>query len=761
MKRNAFILPLCLLGIFGAHSFAAEIYVSPSGDDLNPGTKERPLKTFLGASDKVRAIKADGDITVYFRNGYYYFTEPVKLTIEDSGSENRKITFRSYQNETPVFTSGVQVKGWEKITSDDPAYKALPGDAKREVYVADIPDKVKSNPTDGLFRILIDREHDYLQRGMYSIAGQILTPWTSEYSRSVENSKYYSPDMKKVCDLKVDVTTLANTPQAMDIFTWMSDWNTSMVPIESIAKTSEGSRIKTQIAASYKLAGTARNYHEDVDFIDSALINAIEGIDRPGTWAVNHKTGKIYLWPLKNTDLEKDLYAPTLYELISVHGDMPEGKEAWFSKEPVNPAEYITFEGITFTECGFKLWTDHTPMAQHGWAVCDDDNAMLRFRGVKNCAIKNCIFEKAGGVGVRFDLYAQENKVEGCKFSNLGMEAVNFSGYGAGTRDENHHNAVINNEIGFPGRIKSDVHCITIWQSGFNKIENNYIHDTPYTPILLAGPRFRVFIKNIDDSIPWKEDFYLREGAWEMIRWDEVPDIATFTMALVESRGRTRLDHVPHPDNPQYPKTSPHAGLDYHSAAYRHTQGNVVQYNTFERASDGAYGEVIYISGTTEPGERNRFCDNYICNCRDAVKPMIWTLYVDGYGRGIEIQRNVIYNTEVIYTAFNNSYWDTYNGWTWKNFSFPASKHPEIPRANIFVDVTVPQLIARDSMGTIVVDCKTEQQDIHDPRQECLPDYKTILNNLEEGRFPYPKGSLPGQERIKNVLGQVIEDLEP
>jgi hypothetical protein len=66
-----------------------------------------------------------------------------------------------------------------------------------------------------------------------------------------------------------------------------------MVPIQSIEKTPEGSRIKTQIAASYKLAGTAREYHEVVDFVDSALINVIEGIDTPGKWAVNHKAGKI------------------------------------------------------------------------------------------------------------------------------------------------------------------------------------------------------------------------------------------------------------------------------------------------------------------------------------------------------------------------------------------------------------------------------------------------------------------------------------
>jgi len=743
-----------------AVTYTHKIYVSTEGSDSNPGTINEPLRTFNAARDKVRKIQS-GNIAVYFRGGYYRFSQPVRLGPQDSGTENRRIKYCAYPGERPVFTSGIQVKGWTKITSGDPAYKALPVGAQKNCYVANIPNEIKGNgETGGLFRILIDRQNDWLERGIYSIAGNILTGWTSEYSEAVENAKYYSPEMKKTCDLKVDVTHLANDPEAMDLFTWMSDWNTSMVPIKSIEKNPEGSRIKTKIAGSYKLAGTAREYHENVDFVDSALVNAIEGIDAPGKWAVNHKRGKIYLWPFENTKLEKNIYAPTLYELISVHGDMPEGKKAWFSKKPVKPAEYITFEGLTFTECGFKMWTDHTPMAQHGWAVCDDDNALLRFRGVKKCTVKNCNFEKSGGVGVRFDLYARHNKVEDCKFSNLGMEALHFGGYGAGTRDENGHNAVVNNEIGFPGRIKSDVHCVTIWQSGFNKIEKNYIHDTPYTPILLAGPRFRVFIKYVDDKIPWKDDFYLREGAWEMIRWDEIPEIATFTMTLIEDEGRMHLSHQPHPDHPQHPRPWPHAKLDYHPAPYRHTQGNVVRFNTFERASMGAFGEVIYISGTTEPGARNVFADNYICNCRDAVKPLIWVLYVDGYGRGIEIQRNIIYNSEVIYVGFNNSYWNTYKGWKWKDFSFAASTPPQLPRANLFVDDDIPELIGRDANGTIAIGCKTKQEDIHDPSLKYLADYKKMLDNLNRQKFPCPDPALPGQGRIKKVLKDVIKELE-
>ena len=226
MKKYALLFACFLAVLFVTESMAVEFYVSPWGNDSNRGTKEKPLKTLAAARDKVRTIKKDGDITVYFRDGFYYFAKPVKLTIKDSGSENRKIKYCAYPGERPVFTSGVQVKDWKKITSSEAAYKALPEGAKANCYVAKIPDAIKNNPdTEGLFRILIDRENDWLERGLYSIAGEILTGWRSEYSEAVEDAKYYSPEMKKDCDLKVDVTGLVNDPEAMDLFTWMSDWN--------------------------------------------------------------------------------------------------------------------------------------------------------------------------------------------------------------------------------------------------------------------------------------------------------------------------------------------------------------------------------------------------------------------------------------------------------------------------------------------------------------------------------------------------------
>ena len=88
-------------------------YVAPDGDDNNPGTIAEPLATLVGARDRVRKVlDGSGDITVYLRGGTYHLSKTVVFGLEDSGSENQKITYGAYKGEKPVFTSGSRVTGW-------------------------------------------------------------------------------------------------------------------------------------------------------------------------------------------------------------------------------------------------------------------------------------------------------------------------------------------------------------------------------------------------------------------------------------------------------------------------------------------------------------------------------------------------------------------------------------------------------------------------------------------------------------------------
>src|SRR5580765_4574004 len=74
------------------------IFVSPTGDDGNPGTALEPLRTFHAAQLAARELKKQrsGELSVYFRAGTYYLPETVVFTPEDSGAAEAPIVYISY-----------------------------------------------------------------------------------------------------------------------------------------------------------------------------------------------------------------------------------------------------------------------------------------------------------------------------------------------------------------------------------------------------------------------------------------------------------------------------------------------------------------------------------------------------------------------------------------------------------------------------------------------------------------------------------------
>lgn len=61
------------------------IYISTEGDDTNPGTKHKPLKTLVAARDLVKAKRADepplrqDNISIIMREGSYVLDETLVL----------------------------------------------------------------------------------------------------------------------------------------------------------------------------------------------------------------------------------------------------------------------------------------------------------------------------------------------------------------------------------------------------------------------------------------------------------------------------------------------------------------------------------------------------------------------------------------------------------------------------------------------------------------------------------------------------------
>ncbi len=105
MKRT-FSLILLLLTVWGpANARAAELYVSPSGDDANPGTKEKPLASIAAARDVARGIRGES-VTVLLDGGTYYLNEPLVFSAADSGTADAPVVYAAMPGQTPIISGG-------------------------------------------------------------------------------------------------------------------------------------------------------------------------------------------------------------------------------------------------------------------------------------------------------------------------------------------------------------------------------------------------------------------------------------------------------------------------------------------------------------------------------------------------------------------------------------------------------------------------------------------------------------------------------
>ncbi|MBT61935.1 MAG: hypothetical protein CML13_01820 [Puniceicoccaceae bacterium] len=119
---------ILLLLILATKASGSDLFVSPDGNDSNPGTRQQPLASLAGARDAVRkqvAAGGDSDLNVHIRGGTYLLTEPVVFTASDSAPEGRRITYRAAPGERPIFSGGRRIQGF-KVRADGSWEMKLP-----------------------------------------------------------------------------------------------------------------------------------------------------------------------------------------------------------------------------------------------------------------------------------------------------------------------------------------------------------------------------------------------------------------------------------------------------------------------------------------------------------------------------------------------------------------------------------------------------------------------------------------------------------
>lgn len=451
----------------------ADFYVAENGCDGWSGTlpepnrdgTDGPFATVERARDAVRAIKNGlyRDIFVLIRGGEYRLHKTVVFRGCDGHHESYRIVYAAYPGETPVFSSDIPVTGW-KIAQEVPG---LPESSRGKVYEAPLP-KLPA----GKKRIYtlyangkrLTRAHSKGFEPCYPIPANADLPDISGLLRSDRRTIFCPPGFLRGWENPEDIEIFAE-PGVGYVTNYLP-----LCRVDANAGTAE-----TSIPSTYPV-GRVDKHLFAMGSGSCRLENAVDFLTEPGSWAVDTRRGKLYYYPENGTP--EHVAAPALTEYFRVDG-----------YERGELVKGIVFEGLTFTRADRDAVTQDDIGLQHDWDLWDKGNAMVRFRGAEDCALRGCRLCESGSGGVRLDLHCQSNRVENNLIDHVGGTGVLLCGFGPGRVNENRCNRIRNNHIHHCGELYYHASGIMVWQSSENLIKNNLLHHLPYDSIVLSGVR--------------------------------------------------------------------------------------------------------------------------------------------------------------------------------------------------------------------------------------------------------------------------------
>jgi hypothetical protein len=456
---------------------AAQTYVSPSGDDANPGTQARPVRTLERARDLARTAQ---NRTVNLAAGTYRLSQTLVLDNRDSGT-----SFQGPGSDAPaIISGGVRITGW-RLTDRARNVWSAPAPAAltnaRQIYV----DGVRATRTRGR----VPWQLTMTATGYTIDAAGITVPRNPpeiEFVYTGGNSIWseHSVGLGSWTEPRCPVAIISGTAIIMAQPCW--DNSTKRIMLES------GRRTANLVGPA--TVGKQPTYME----------NAFELLGTPGQFYFDRPAHTLYYMPRRGEDLATaDVEAPLVETLISGEGTADA------------PVHDIGFTNVEFSYAAFlrpsgpegfsEIQANYTLTGPHAWAtqgLCKlapngecPYGAWTRmpgnvaFRYGHDIRFRNDAFLHLGAAGLDLGDGAVNDLVEGCAFTDisgngleLGAVDTPLAPEAARTRD----NAIRDNHIWNIGAEFRGGIGIVVGYSQRTRIEHNQIDHTPYAAISMG-----------------------------------------------------------------------------------------------------------------------------------------------------------------------------------------------------------------------------------------------------------------------------------
>jgi hypothetical protein len=280
------------------------IFIPPTGKDTNTGTLKKPFKTIERARQEVDKLNDNmqGDITVHLHGGNYFIDKTLAFTEKDGGTDDFKVTYKAYENEKPVITSGIQITGW--TPHENGIWKAPANGLKfRQLYVGSEQATRARTPNKGdFYRIAL---WEVSTKQVYVVDGA---------NEAWNNTPDIIKDWKQF--------------QRIEMIIQMS-WTEQIMRLDSYTNTGaeKGAGGWTQIYSKIKFQEPEgsllfkRDYPSKMSGAPFHLENAYEFMDEPGEWYLDVEADLLYYLPMEGQDMQStEGLVGSVETLLSVKG---------------------------------------------------------------------------------------------------------------------------------------------------------------------------------------------------------------------------------------------------------------------------------------------------------------------------------------------------------------------------------------------------------------------------------------------------------